>query len=206
MPLVTSSQINPVERVNIKNNNSSKNFSNNVEKFLSLDIPLDSKVELGVNQKKIVDNVVETLKKYYTEPPSEKILPYLFLNFISFSDLKKNFPLRINVKFYEDADGSGRNSVECQYINATFGFGTQRNYLLNLAYEEVYFKFYTDADRNQLSNYLSEYGKDVEEKSDVCNRVVILEGITKKYSDFPFSDLVYSLGLFYNDDNNNNNN
>jgi hypothetical protein len=202
MQAINTSQINPHEKFNIKNKNSddvipSKNFSNNVEKFLNLNIPNNSKVDLGVDQQNIVNNVVETLKKYYNDPPSEKILPYLFLNFINFSDLKNKIPLKIDVKFYEDADGSGRNSIECQYMNGTFGLGTQKNYILNIAYQEAYFNFYTDADRKKLSEYLSEYGKDVEEKTDVCCRVVIMQGITKKYPDFPFSDLVYSLGLFY---------
>ena len=147
------------------------------------------------DEQQISDYIVGTLRKYYDSPPSERILKYLRLYFLDFKDLKKNYPLKINVKFYNDI-GGGRDSIDAGYIYAEFGQGTKKNYIVSLAYEEDYFDFYSDEDRKKLNAYYNGFNEGEEEKIDAVNRVDVLRFITKKTSGFPFNDLVYSLGLF----------
>jgi len=180
------------------NTNPSSDY--NIKDYLSLKVPSEFDGKLLANEdtkkKNEMETIVETLRSYYNTPPSEKILPYLLLNFIEFEKLKKSFPLKINVTFYDDVGLRGWNSFEAQYIYCNFDWKSQKNYIVNLAYQEEYFNFFTEEDRNMLSKYYAEYSPDMEEKIDVVFRTRTLQAITKKNSEFPFDDLIYCLGLF----------
>jgi hypothetical protein len=171
----------------------SENVDDKVESYLNLRIPNDVNEYLDNEQKKGIEKVVEILRNYYDTPPSEKILPYLLLYSIEFEKLKKAFPLKINVEFYDDVGIRGWNSFEAKYIYSGFDWKSQKNYIVNLAYQEEYFDFFSEADRKMLSEY---YSPDMEKKIDVVFRTRALQAITKKNSGFPFDDLIYCLGLF----------
>ena len=185
----------------IQNNIETLENNSKIEEYLHLEIPPDANEtkiseKLNPNQKNQLEVVINTLKQYYTKPPSTKILPYLFLTLISYEELKQNFKLKINPEFIENVGFRDWNSFEAGYIYYGFGWKTQKNYIVNLAYQEEYFNFFSENDRKNLTSHYNEYTPGLEEKIDVVNRTKTLQAITKKNSDFPFDDLIYSLGLF----------
>ena len=155
--------------------------------FLSLNIP-NNKQE---SSNPIIEKILNKLQLYYTTPPNEKIIPYLVLMFEDFGKLKLTFPLLMQPEYYYNSK-INKDSFELEYIDQTFGWKSQKNYILNLAYQEDYKNFYTNEDKIELQNYID---KD-DEKYDVICKVQILQMLSKKNSDFPYADLIYSMGLF----------
>jgi hypothetical protein len=141
-------------------------------------------------------NIINTIKMYYNTPPSEKIMKYLILFILDFDDLKKRFPRKINPKFIKNVDGDAkRDSIDAGLITDIFPLKSKRNHILNLAYEDEFYNFFTDADRKELSSQFKEYGSDEEEKTDVIVRVDMLRLQTKKKSNFPYDDLINSFNV-----------
>jgi hypothetical protein len=141
------------------------------------------------------DFIVTTLKEYYETPPDKRIVKYLLLNFMELDELKKKYPLSVDVKNNENLSG-GKSSVELGYIYDGFGADTKRTYIVRLACDDEYSNFYTEEDKQKLTEYI---GKENVDMMDAVCRVDILRGIVKKNNEFPLTDLVYSLGIFAED-------
>ena len=151
--------------------------------FLNIKYDTSANVsDLDEDEKLIYTKIVNKLKLYYKEMPDPQIVPYLILLFKDFEFIKSTFPLQ-NFPFKDDDNA-----------NTIFGLNTKKNYIFNVACQEIYNK-YTDAQKKTLSEFLMKSGAD-EKTHDISSKIETQCLIFEIPLTFPLNQLMYSMGLF----------
>jgi hypothetical protein len=146
-----------------------------------LNIEYTSEADLKGSDKAIHEKVMNKLKLYCKTLPDERIIPYLILMFKDFEYVKTKFPLS-NFPFTD------------KNANTIFGVNTKKNYIFNLACQEVC-KSYTESQKKTLSDFLMKSGID-EKTFDLSSKIEIQTLIFKIPLSLPLHDLMFCMGLF----------